>query len=313
MDGQSINELVDELNAKKEECEILRNEIGRLTEKISNREKDYELHSIETTKSISKLLHEITVLKKGLTQEPIVMADENKNDTAIFIITYNTARFIKKQVELIRRLHKYPVDIIIVDNSFDPEVVDAIKYYNNTELKCEYLKTDASSRNGSDSHSYAANLSYLKYRNEYKYIMYLDHDAFPIKEFNIKEMLGDNIMAGVGQRKGDIEYFWPGLVMWNNDVIDRNLIDFSTNHDLQIDTGGMLYKVIQHYGKDKTVFINEQHVQNPDFNKSMYNFYAEIGGGTFMHFINGSSWNQVDGHDERISSLLNILDEKTKL
>lgn len=289
------------------------NEGNRLRARIEDIKKEQEIRNKEQESIYTKLINEISILKGEKHQEPIIM-EENKNDTAIIITAYNESRFIKKQVDLIRRFHKDPVDIIIVDNSDDPSAVEQIKYYNK-ELGCLYLKTNASSKNGSESHSFSLGLSYHVFKNNYRFILYIDFDCFPIREFSIKEMLNDKIMTGVGQNKDGIEYFWPGFVLFDNGVIDRNLIDFSCNHDLRLDTGGNLHSVISTYGKDKCPFIPEIHVQNPNFNKSMYNFYADINNGGFMHFIGGSGWNKEGdlNHDERISSLLNILEEKTRL
>lgn len=288
------------------------NECNRLRHSLSEREKDFSFYTDENNKVIAKLMDDIIVLKGEKQQIPIIM-EENKNDTAIIITCYNESRFIKRQWELIKRFHKEPVDIIIVDNSTGSEATEQIKYYNK-EMGCIYLKTNASSKNGSESHAFSLNLSYHIYKNDYKYILYLDHDAFPTREFSIKEMIGDKIMVGMGQRKGDIEYFWAGCVMWNNEAIDRNLVNFACSHELGLDTGGLLYRVIEAYGKEKCSFLNERHVQNPNFNKSMYDFYAEINDGMFCHFIDGSNWNPEGalGHEERLNSLLNILEEKTK-
>jgi hypothetical protein len=296
-------------NEFKHTAGLLINENNRLKSENLDKETKLFLQGVKNKEVTNRLITEISVLKKEQSQLPVTIK-ENMTDTAIIITCYNESRFIKKQVDLIRRFHNEQVDIIIVDNSTDSETVDQIKYYNK-EMGCIYMKTNASSKNGSESHSFSLNLSYHIYKNDYKYIMYLDHDAFPTHEFSIKEMIGDNIITGMGQRKGEIEYFWPGCVMWNNEAIDRNLIDFSCSHDLGLDTGGLLYRVIEAYGKEKCPFLNEKHVQNPNFNKSMYDFYSEINDGMFLHMVNGSNWNPSEGHDERINSLLNILESKT--
>lgn len=236
----------------------------------------------------------------------------SRTDIAIVIVTYNNASLIINQVELIKRFCTDAHDIIIVDNSTKQNVIDAIQYYNNTKLHCQYHKTWASSTYGSDSHSFAANNAYTKFCNDYSYFFYLDHDCFPIKEFSIKQILKDKIMVGVGQNKEGIEYFWPGCVMWDNTKIDHGLINFSINREFKLDTGGELRLVIEKYGKEKCTFINEIYCQNPNFNKSIYNYYALINDGMFMHFINGSNWTKSNDNDERINSLLNILEEKTK-
>lgn len=308
--NKEITALRQRINDSEASLGALQNEHIRLKDTMSKKEAAWAEKEKELQKLHGILMDELTAIKQNLPQNKIVMNEPYKPDTAIIIITYNTSRFIKKQVECIRKFSKELVDIIIIDNSFDDDAIKSIKYYNDSELHCKYYKTDATSRNGSDSHSFAANAAYMMYKAEYKFMMFLDHDCFPVKPFSIKEMLSGHVATGLGQRKGELEYFWAGCFMFDNENIDRTLINFSTNHELGVDTGGMLYLLIKKYGKEQCPFLNERHVQNPNFNKSFYNFYAEINDGMFMHFINGSSWNPSEGNEERINSLINILDEK---
>ncbi len=307
---EELNKINNAFNAKEAECEALRNENNRLKSQIQEKTDEMVDFALEKRDELGHLINEIGKLKRGQHKTEIVM-NENQNDTAIVIITYNNANLIKRQVELIRKFHKETVDVIIVDNSTDEDTIKAIKYYNDTELKCLYLKTDATSKNGSESHSFSANIAYLTYKNEYKYFLFLDFDCFPTRPFSIKEMLAGKMAIGMGQNKDGIEYFWPGCYAFNNGDIDQSLVDFSCSHELKLDTGGFSFRIIEKYGKEACPFLNEIHVQNPNFTKSFYNFYSEIGDGLFMHFINSSNWAGAEFHSERINSLMNILEEKT--
>lgn len=233
------------------------------------------------------------------------------NKIAIIIITYNNAQLICKQVELIRRFCKDDFDIVIIENSNVQDITDAIKYYNDTKLNCIYYKTLSTENNSSNGHTFAANFAYDKLKNNYDYFAFLDFDLFPLKDFSIKEILKDKVMAGLAQCKSK-KYFWPGCLFFDNTKIDHDLIDFSINRELELDTGGNFYKVIEKYGEEACVFFDEAYEQNPYFNKSMYNFYAMINNKLFMHFINGSNWANALDNQDRINSLLNILDQKTK-
>lgn len=234
-----------------------------------------------------------------------------EDKVGIIIVTYNNADLIVKQVECIKKFCKDTYDIVIIDNSTDEKVIDAIKYYNKA-LKCLYFKTQASSLNGSSSHAFACNLAYNKLQDRYKYIFYLDHDNFPVKPFSVAEILKDKVIAGLGQGSGEKKYFWAGCVMFDNSLIERSLVDLSPNNQYKLDTGGNLYKVIDKYGEDKCVFFNESYHQNPDFTESFYNFYSMIHNEGFMHFVNSSNWNKISKNKERINSLLNILNKKIK-
>lgn len=239
-------------------------------------------------------------------------SEKNNEKVAIVIIAYNNSDFIIKQAQCIRRFCKDDFDIIVIDNSSRNELAEAIRYHA-LNLKCIYIKTQASSRNGTESHAFACNFAYFKYKDQYRYFFFTDHDSFPIKKFSVKGILENKVMAGLGQSKPSGKtYFWAGCVMFDNSKVDSSLIDFSPSHELGLDTGGNLYKVIERYGEKKCVFFNEAYHQNPDFNKSFYNFYSSINNEMFMHFINGSNWANAISNEERINSLMNILEERIK-
>ncbi len=229
----------------------------------------------------------------------------------IVIVVYNTAALIVKQVECIKKYCKDEYDIIIIDNSTDKAATDAIRYYNR-ELKCYYYKTNAATVNGSNSHAFACNFSYNRLKDSYKYFLYLDHDNFPVKDFSVSKILKGKIMGGLAQGANEKSYFWAGCVMFNNSKIESNFIDFSTNNQYRLDTGGNLYKIIDKYGRDNCVFFSEAYYQNAHFSGTAYNFYSMIYDETFMHFINSSNWAKATNNQERINSLLNILETKIK-
>lgn len=228
----------------------------------------------------------------------------------IFIITYNIpAEVFLLQIDAIRKFCKDEhYRIIIADNSSDDDMSEGIRYHSN-RLGLVYTKTNASSVNSSDSHSWAANFIYQKYHHPFRYCFFLDHDCIPVKDFSVLEILGDKAMAGLGQAKQKT-YFWPGCVMWDGDkVID---IDFSPNSEFGLDTGGNIYKAIEDVGVSECVFFDESYHQNPHF-KGKYDCFAMINDDMFLHFINGSNWNDEKNNTDRLNSLINITRQKAKL
>src|SRR3990167_4752300 len=166
-----------------------------------------------------------------------------ENKVGVVIIAYNNPDLIYKQILCLKKFCKDNYELVVIDNSTEQEAIDAIAYkcqINNLRI----IKTHASSKNGSDSHSFAANLSYHKLKDDFSYLFYVDHDLFPIKEFSVIEILKGKAMAGLGQQKNGNTYFWPGCVMWDNDIIQNceSKIDFSPT--LGMDTGGGLYKIM---------------------------------------------------------------------
>src|SRR3989304_6821415 len=184
--------------------------------------------------------------------------DTNHNKmTAIIIVTYNVPDLILHQAKHLKHFCKDDYELIIVDNSTNQDAIDAIAYHAK-ELGCELIKTNSATLMGSDSHAFAANTAYhlIHSRNYYDRYFFLDHDCFPVKPFSVKEILQDKEIAGLGQTRKDKTYFWAGCVMFQHYT---EFIDFSTNHEFGLDTGGNLYKVIDKYGKDRCTFFSEEY------------------------------------------------------
>lgn len=225
---------------------------------------------------------------------------------SIVVVVYNLpAEVTILQVNAIRKFCKDEHEIFIIDNSTDRRLEEGTRYHSG-QLGVQYMKTHASSKNGSDSHSFAANLSYQRLKNSAPVIAYLDHDVIPVTSFSFVEILGEKLIAGLGQ--GDkTPYYWPGMVFWRNDIVDKELIDFSPLPGM--DTGASFCKIIDKYGKDQCIFFNESYHENPYFKHPKYGFYSMINDQMFMHYVNSSNWNFVSGNDERLNSLINITRE----
>ena len=232
---------------------------------------------------------------------------------AIVVITYNIpADVFLLQTEAIKKFCKDKYELFVVDNSSKEEMSVDIRYHA-TRLGLNYIRTKASSVDSSDSHAWAANFIYKKLQKKYSFFLFLDHDCIPIKEFSVQKILGhgDKSIAGVGQGKQKT-YFWPGCVMWCEEDMQNDLIDFSPNNTYGLDTGGELYRVVDLLGKDVCVFFDEAYCENPHF-KGKYNNYALLNDGMFLHFINGSNWNKETNNTERINSLINVTRELSGL
>lgn len=226
----------------------------------------------------------------------------------IIIITYNLdSRIFLLQQAAIKKFCKDEYEINIIDNSSDDIMAEAIRYHSE-QLGLNYIKTFAGGM-GSDSHAFAANLSYGKFKHRYTHFLFLDHDAIPVKEFSVVNILGDKVMGGIAQGINKT-YFWPGCFMFSAEKIDREIIDFHPDNTLGLDTGGSLYKAIEIYGKESCIFFDEAYYQNPYFNSSKYDHYAMIYKGTFLHCIGMSNWIALERHEERLNALINVITEK---
>ena len=220
--------------------------------------------------------------------------------TGIVIVTYNRPDFLPIQLELIRSFCLDEHEVVVVDNSTIEAAATEISIIAS---QCRHYRTAAHSKNGSDSHAFAANFAFNKLRDDYEHYLFIDHDIFPTKPFSVPEMLCDRFIGGLGQVKHKT-YLWPGFVFWRNDKIES--LDFSTS--LGLDTGGNTWKEVERIGVDGIAWQSEVYHENQYFKEPPYNFYSVIGG-HWMHWINGSGWNKQNGQEERIESLKRILYE----
>lgn len=230
--------------------------------------------------------------------------------TVIVIITFNIkSEIFILQVEALKKYCQDDFVIEVFDNSDNHEIAEAIRYHSE-RLCLPYTKTMSSVGNASESHAWAANLSYSLLRDKYDYFFYLDHDCIPVEEFSVVGILSDKLYAGIAQNAKT--YLWPGCFMFNNNQVEKHLIDFSPNHDFKLDTGGNTYKLVERYGKEKGVFFFEEYCQNHYYQKAAYNYYSLINK-TFIHFIAASNWANIEDNDARINGLIAIVKEKTQL
>jgi len=102
--------------------------------------------------------------------------------SAVISIVYNQSELIMRQTKLFRKFCLEPIDFIIIDNSTIASVTEAIKYHN---ADCIYHKTSTPHGQPSLSHAFAANFAYSLYKDSYDYLLWADHDLFPVKPFSI--------------------------------------------------------------------------------------------------------------------------------
>ncbi len=231
----------------------------------------------------------------------------------IVIITYNIhPEVFLLQIAAIKNFCQDDFDILVIDNSSDVGAAENIRYHSSHQ-HLSYTKTFAGGHGSSDSHSFAANFAYQKFKDDYTHFLFLDHDCIPVKEFSVVKILeAGHVAAGIGQDKKK-KYPWPGCFMLNNNAVDKDIVDFSPNSEFGLDTGGNLYLILEKYGAEAFKDFNESYHQNPGFVSKDYGHYAMINDQMFLHFVNGSNWNAKGDHMNRMNSLINVVKEKISL
>lgn len=217
--------------------------------------------------------------------------------TALLTILFNTDRFLRKQYELFSK--HLDGQFIVLDNSTDSAVSININDFCRAR-NIRYIRTQFNERDSSRSHGLACNEAY-KILKDYDIIGYFDHDLFPIADVNISELMKDKVIAGVPQFREEITYFWAGFVIINNNLIDRNAVDFMPSPGL--DTGGEIHRIMKHLPQSSYHFFAER----PNDELTKISFDIEAKEPCFIHFRNGSNWANEPNYEERINRLMGLL------
>lgn len=221
-------------------------------------------------------------------------------DPRVFIAQINAIKFFCTDGEF---------SVEVVDNSMDIEKADAIEYHARV-LNVNYTRYRTLTKNPSESHAFAANLAFKKFAFLYDILLFLDHDAIPVKKFSVEKMLEGKVAGGVLQGR-ELNYFWPGCFAIDVTKVDHDLVNFWPDHDLRLDTGGGLKQIKDKYGDDGCVYFDEVGHHNPYFpTHPEYYFFMMLYKETFIHFLNSSNWRGVSENESRINSLLQITEEK---
>jgi predicted O-methyltransferase YrrM len=267
---------------------------------------NYDVYRVQGTRIAYALKKRSNLSDLPYTAYPI-----DKKEEAIIVIAFNNQRFVDMQIKQCRTFNP-AATVIIYDNSTEGYCVD-VPHQDGVV----YMRHKQSlNTNPSEHHSNAATAAYNHFKWVFNRILILDHDCFPIFPFTLKGMLGNNMLAGLCQRKAK-DYLWAGCVAFDSEgLIDNgDEVDLHVDTELFLDSGGKLYPLVEKYAeKGLCRFINEEYESNPATSEliTMYQSYALLNNKTFIHFINGSNWNKEVSNEERINSLFAILNQKSQ-
>ena len=179
------------------------------------------------------------------------MADAPKCEFCdLAVVTFNNSKVVDYQIRCLNRYFKFPFRFTVFDNSTNENIAAEI---NEICKKHEIVYVKLPKQNfipkgmGSYSHGIACNYLFEKYIRQggAKYFGLLDHDIFPVKDFDISEYLEKQFFYGVKHRF----YIWPGLFFIRMDAIKDKKIDFRPSLHLHGDTGAcngpLLFKNIK--------------------------------------------------------------------
>lgn len=127
--------------------------------------------------------------------------------TGIVSVAFNNSKLIFYQIKLFKKYCKDDYDINIIDNSNNIQELKKIKEIC-VENNVSYFAPNINVTDASNHHGLALNYAYNSLKNNFDYLLFIDHDVFPIKEFSVEAILGDNVMAGFEIIQNNVMYLW---------------------------------------------------------------------------------------------------------
>lgn len=129
-----------------------------------------------------------------------------------------------------------------------------------------------------------------------------DSDMFFISDFNFNEYLGDNDIAAIHQRRGELEYLWNGIViMRGGQLPDKNNFDYRLGkiNGERTDVGGKLYHWLERNPNLKVKYIKHTWHSNvinalPQTIRGGYReeYKFQLIEKSVLHYRAGSNWDK---------------------
>ena len=289
-----------------------------ITQKIKNHMKKKIIYLLMKIKKMYKYKQ----LKKYYKKKCVFFEEnkiDNSKDTVILTIAFNNVYVIKEQIELIEKFCKNNYIHIIADNSTDIKKRNEIKnicqkkiniYYYSLPEKNPYNNYDSSSSHGASINYLWINI--LSKLDNIKYILLLDHDIFPTKEFDLKNMLYNTPFYGVVKERKMGWYLWPGFSCFKKNFCDRKKLDFLPSK--YGDTGSANYEILYKNFDLKTikkasdvyVDLALQNVEKDDLYVDQKN-KIEIIDDTWVHLINAADWAGTGSVEQKFKKMRDFM------
>ena len=245
--------------------------------------------------------------------------EQKRCEMLLLTVAFNNERLIKKQIEQIKSMIKdTDYQHVVVDNSLNKKKRGAIKavckQYGIEYIQIPYLITLLFHYQIAVSHGAALNWLYYHYLREKRPMRFslLDHDIFPVRDFNMTRILGQRDFYGVSRIKEGEWYLWPGFCIYNFDTFPTEP-DFLPRYTKKnfLDTGGGNYRKFYCKYSLKDVAFPEVRTIRIKNSKELvrrcdiyHSDYVQIVDDAWLHLINGSNYANIKGKDEVIEKTL---------
>jgi len=245
--------------------------------------------------------------------------DKKRCGMLLLTVAFNDERLIEKQIEQIRLMIKdSDYQYVVADNSLNRKKREAIKEVCMQQgieyIRIPYLMTLLFHYQIAVSHGAALNWIYYHYLREKRPMRFslLDHDIFPVRDFNMTTTLGLRDFYGVSRMKDEEWYLWPGFCIYNFDTFPTEP-DFLPRYTKKnfLDTGGGNYRKFYCKYSLKDVAFPEVRTIRIKNSKELvrrcdiyHSDYVQIVDDAWLHLINGSNYANIKGKDDVIEKTL---------
>lgn len=241
-------------------------------------------------------------------------------------IAFNRPDMIEYQNLFLRKHFKCPYILTVVDNSTLPKARSTIRSYCVNQ-NIPYLSLPPNpfrSPQFSNSHGSALNYTYKNYlkHRAASIIGFLDHDIFPVDDFNIQEILSTQPFYGMLQENetsavpnGKLLYLWPGLAFFLNKNILKKKLDFMPNFGG--DTGSASYYSIYKPTFDSLKsgetfqYAEEERIKLLEGSNFQTDMFAMIGK-KWLHVVNASEWKKSENNIQKEFHIKQLLETLLK-
>lgn len=244
---------------------------------------------------------------------------QKRCEMLLLTVAFNDERLIEKQIEQIRSMIKdRDYRHVVVDNSLSKKKREAVKTVckqcDIEYIQIPYMITLLFRYQIAVSHGAALNWLYYHYLRKKKPMRFslLDHDIFPVREFNMTLTLGQRDFYGVSRIKEDEWYLWPGFSIFNYDAFttEPDFLPRCTKKNF-LDTGGGNYrKFYCKYNLNDVVFPQMKTVRIKNSKELVrrcdiyHSDYVQIVDDAWLHLINGSNYANIKGKEDVIEKIL---------
>ncbi len=231
---------------------------------------------------------------KEITTTFLFFVTTNSCLSKVLLVTYvfNQPEFLEIQYKTFKKFLKDDYELIVFNDATDPKlnlaIIDVCKKYNlkNIAIPQEihdrpYLDRPRTGLFVDNNQPSARNANVVQYSldmyesefNKYEIIALIDSDIFLVREFSIKDFLGENDIAAWNKPCCDLglpcqylhseyegfHFFWIGLIFFNPKTIpNKNALNFNCNviNNAQADAGGYTYFYLQATPEAKIKYFN---------------------------------------------------------